>query len=111
MTPEQITLVQESFAKVEPIADKAAELFYGKLFELDPSLKPMFKGDIAEQGTKLMTMIGGETPRVESKFGEALSAGTVGGQVMLSIGAFYGTPDGSITSIDNGSVYNVVLKD
>ncbi|MBM96726.1 MAG: hemin receptor [Oceanospirillaceae bacterium] len=58
MTPEQITLVQESFAKVEPIADKAAELFYGKLFELDPSLKPMFKGDIAEQGTKLMTMIG-----------------------------------------------------
>ena len=58
MTPEQITLVQDSFAKVEPIADKAAELFYGKLFELDPSLKPMFKADIAEQGTKLMTMIG-----------------------------------------------------
>ncbi len=58
MTPEQITLVQESFAKVEPIADQAAGLFYGRLFELDPSLKPMFKGDIAEQGTKLMTMIG-----------------------------------------------------
>ncbi|MGB1090691.1 MAG: globin family protein [Oceanobacter sp.] len=58
MTPEQIALVQGTFEKVEPIADKAAELFYGKLFELDPSLKPMFKGDIKEQGTKLMTMIG-----------------------------------------------------
>lgn len=58
MTPEQIELVQGTFAQVEPIADKAAELFYGKLFELDPELKPMFKGDIAEQGTKLMTMIG-----------------------------------------------------
>ena len=39
------------------IADKAAELFYGKLFELDPNLKPLFKGDMQEQGKKLMTMI------------------------------------------------------
>jgi hemoglobin-like flavoprotein len=58
MTPEQITLVQDSFAKVEPIADTAAELFYNRLFELDPSVRPMFKGDITEQGAKLMTMIG-----------------------------------------------------
>lgn len=41
-----------------PIKDKAAELFYGRLFELDPSLKPLFKGDMAQQGRKLMTMIG-----------------------------------------------------
>ena len=57
MTPKQIQLVQESFAKVVPIADKAAEIFYAKLFELDPSLKALFKGDITEQGKKLMTMI------------------------------------------------------
>lgn len=57
---EQATIdaVQGTFAMVEPIADKAAELFYGKLFELDPSLKPLFKGDISEQGEKLMKMIG-----------------------------------------------------
>ena len=57
MTPEQITLVQTSWQKVVPIKDKAAELFYGKLFELDANLKPLFKGDMAEQGRKLMAMI------------------------------------------------------
>lgn len=57
---EQTTIdaVQSTFAMVEPIADKAAELFYGKLFELDPELKPLFKGDMTEQGEKLMKMIG-----------------------------------------------------
>lgn len=57
MTPQQITLVQTSWQKVVPIKDKAAELFYGKLFELDPSLKPLFKGDITEQGRKLMAIL------------------------------------------------------
>lgn len=57
MTPQQLILVQESWEKVKPISDTAAQLFYGKLFELDPSLKGLFKGDMAEQGKKLMTMI------------------------------------------------------
>jgi hemoglobin-like flavoprotein len=57
MTPEQIALVQASFAQVLPIADTAAALFYGRLFELDPSLRPMFTGDIQEQGRKLMTTL------------------------------------------------------
>lgn len=58
MTPQEIQLVQSSWKKVLPIADTAAELFYSKLFALDPSIKPMFKGDMKEQGRKLMTMIG-----------------------------------------------------
>ena len=57
MTPEQLVLVKSSWEKVVPISDKAAELFYGKLFELDPSLKALFKGDMVEQGKKLMKMI------------------------------------------------------
>jgi len=57
MTPEEISLVQGTWQKVVPIRDTAADLFYGKLFELDPSLRPLFKGDIKEQGRKLMTMI------------------------------------------------------
>jgi len=57
MTPKQIDLVQTSWEKCVPIADQAAALFYGKLFELDPELKPLFKTDIKEQGKKLMTMI------------------------------------------------------
>ena len=57
ITPEQVTLVKESWSKVVPIAEQAAALFYGKLFELDPALRPMFKGDMKEQGEKLMKMI------------------------------------------------------
>ena len=57
MTPEQLVMIKSSWEKVLPIADKAAEIFYGKLFELDPELKPLFKGDMTEQGKKLMKMI------------------------------------------------------
>jgi len=57
VTTEQIKLVRDSWAQVVPIADKAAELFYGRLFELNPSLKVMFKADMTEQGQKLMRMI------------------------------------------------------
>ena len=57
MTPAQINMVKASWAKVVPIKETAAELFYGRLFELDPALKPLFKGNMAEQGKKLMMMI------------------------------------------------------
>ena len=58
MNTRQIELVQSSFAQVVPIAGVAASLFYDRLFELDPALRGMFRGDMAEQGKKLMTMIG-----------------------------------------------------
>jgi len=58
MNTKQIELVQSSFAQVLPIADDAAALFYNRLFELDPGLRPMFRGDMREQGRKLMAMIG-----------------------------------------------------
>ena len=54
MNQTQIELIQKSWEQVLPIKLQAAELFYNRLFELDPSLKPMFKGDIKEQGDKLM---------------------------------------------------------
>jgi len=57
MTPEEKTLVKASFAKVVPIAEEAAALFYHNLFTKDPSLKALFKGDMKEQGAKLMKMI------------------------------------------------------
>jgi class 3 adenylate cyclase/hemoglobin-like flavoprotein len=53
----QVELVQSSFEKVKPIADKTAELFYQRLFELGPSLRHLFKGDIKEQERKLMAML------------------------------------------------------
>ena len=57
VTERQKTLVQESFATIAPIADDAAALFYRRLFEIDPELRPMFRGDMAEQRKKLMQMI------------------------------------------------------
>jgi len=58
MTPEQKELVQSNWKDVEPISEIAAGLFYGKLFELDPEVRSMFKGDMKEQGKKLMQMLG-----------------------------------------------------
>jgi hemoglobin-like flavoprotein len=57
MTPEQVGLVQQSFAQVAPIADKAAEIFYDRLFEVAPAVKPLFSGDMAEQRRKLMATL------------------------------------------------------
>jgi hemoglobin-like flavoprotein len=57
MNPEQISLVQGSFTQVTPIADQAADLFYARLFQLDPALRGMFKNDMAEQKHKLIAML------------------------------------------------------
>jgi hemoglobin-like flavoprotein len=57
MTPLQIKQVQSSFAAVAPIAEAAAGMFYTRLFELDPALRKLFKGDMSAQGRKLMQMI------------------------------------------------------
>ena len=58
MTSEQIKLVQDSFRQVAPIAETAAQLFYARLFELNPDLELLFKGNLTEQGRKLMQMLG-----------------------------------------------------
>ncbi|MEM1362404.1 MAG: globin family protein [Pseudomonadota bacterium] len=58
MTPAQINAVQGSFSQVAPIADTAAEIFYARLFEIAPEVKPLFKGDMKEQGAKLMATLG-----------------------------------------------------
>lgn len=54
MNPAQVKLVQDSFAKVAPISEQAALLFYGRLFEVAPSVRAMFPDDMTEQRKKLM---------------------------------------------------------
>ena len=58
MNEDQITLVQESFAKVAPITESAAGIFYADLFATAPEVRPLFKGNMDEQGMKLMTTLG-----------------------------------------------------
>lgn len=57
MTPAEINLVHDTFRQIARISDQAAALFYARLFELDPSLRPMFRGDMTEQGRKLMHVL------------------------------------------------------
>ena len=57
MDANKIKLVQNSWSKVLPNSEMAANLFYGRLFEIDPSTKVLFKGDMKEQSKKLMNMI------------------------------------------------------
>lgn len=57
LSEHQKSLIQNSFSKVVPIADVAAEIFYKKLFEYDPSLKPLFTGDMKKQGQMLMSTL------------------------------------------------------
>jgi hemoglobin-like flavoprotein len=57
MTPQQVAEVQASFAKLAPMADQAAALFYRRLFEEAPQLRPLFTTDMTVQGRKLMATI------------------------------------------------------
>ena len=58
LTPEQKQLVRSTWALMEPIQDDAARLFYGRLFEIDPSTRALFAStDMAEQGEKFMRTI------------------------------------------------------
>jgi len=57
MTPQQIADVQASFAKVAPIAEQAAALFYGRLFETAPETRMLFSGNMTDQGHKLMAAL------------------------------------------------------
>ena len=57
MTREELHLVQASWAQVRPISAQAAEMFYRRLFEVAPELRSLFKGDMRQQGQRLMDMI------------------------------------------------------
>ena len=57
MTPDQVKLVQQSFAKVALISEQAATIFYDRLFEVAPVVKAMFPADMTEQGKKLMATL------------------------------------------------------
>jgi hemoglobin-like flavoprotein len=57
MTPQQIALVRSTFSGLAPASGEVAALFYARLFALDPSLRPLFRGSMEEQGGKLMQVL------------------------------------------------------
>jgi len=53
MTDRQIQLIQSSFERVSPVLEWATMTFYDRLFELDPSLRSIFRSPLEEQSRKL----------------------------------------------------------
>jgi len=68
MTPHQIRIVRETFKLIELRAEVTALVFYQRLFALDPSLRPLFRTNIDEQGQKLMQMLGVAVALLEQPF-------------------------------------------
>jgi hemoglobin-like flavoprotein len=58
MQPEQVHLIRKSFAELARHDHVAALVFYRRLFEIDPALRPLFTNDIEEQSRKLLEMLG-----------------------------------------------------
>jgi hemoglobin-like flavoprotein len=58
MNAQQLALVQKTFEKIDPISQQVGDLFYTRLFEIDPGLRALFKGDMKKQALMLMTVIG-----------------------------------------------------
>lgn len=57
MTPQQIQLVRSSFQKLAAIPERAGEIFYQRLFELDPNARQLFWGNLQHQGKALFLML------------------------------------------------------
>jgi hemoglobin-like flavoprotein len=66
VTPDQVKAIQDSFKLVAPISEQAAAMFYGRLFEIAPAVKPLFRGDMTEQGRKLMATLGAVVNSLEA---------------------------------------------
>lgn len=65
ITPRQQMLIRESFAGARELAEPLSQLFYGRLFQLSPEVRQMFRGDIKAQGKKLMDTLGVVVDAVE----------------------------------------------
>ncbi len=73
MTEQQLRIINESFSLIVPLGDVAATMFYMRLFETHPELRPLFTSDMKIQGRKLMATI--QTAVASARNPEVLHAG------------------------------------
>lgn len=57
LSSREVELVQKSWRSVQLVGDTAAEMFYGRLFSIEPDVRALFKGDLRDQGRNLTAMI------------------------------------------------------
>ncbi len=94
MTPEQVHHIRKSFAQLARHEELAALVFYRRLFEIDPSLRPMFKGDIREQSKKLIEMLAALIAMLEKPAGLDIELRAMGVRH-----AEYGVKDAHYTTV------------
>ena len=58
MTPAQIRIVKRSFALIDGERDRAAALFFAHLFDIDPTMRLLFPGDLRRRGSRLVNAVG-----------------------------------------------------
>lgn len=78
MTAQQVFLIRKSFAEFSRHEHVAALVFYRRLFQIDPALRPLFKGDIEEQSRKLLDMLGVLIAMLERPLGLELELKAMG---------------------------------
>ena len=88
MTPQQIELVRSSWQQVFPLRETAAQMFYDKLFELEPALRPLFKADLSQQAGKLFDTLNA----LVASLGEDGALESVAGPLRRSHAGFRATP-------------------
>jgi hemoglobin-like flavoprotein len=57
LTSKQKRLVQQSFESIKDYSTSLTKLFYGRLFEIRPEIRPMFKISLDDQSRKLLDML------------------------------------------------------
>lgn len=88
MTPQQIDFVRRSWQQVFPLRETAAQMFYDKLFELEPALRPLFKADLSQQAGKLFNTL----DALVASLGESGALESVAGSLRRSHAGFRATP-------------------
>ena len=61
MNPGTISLVRHSWQQARGLGPQVGALFYQQLFAADPTLRPLFRGDMDQQSTRLLQMIGAKS--------------------------------------------------
>ena len=127
MTPEQITLVQSSFERLDPQVPAMATRFYQELFGRDPALRALFTTDLAEQEAKFadkLTEIVRAIPRLDELLAHTRALGarhlgygvrasdyqTVGAALLAALAAILGDSFDAPTRLAWTLAYNLVAE-
>lgn len=57
MTSREIALIQNSFRQLVHVSDQAGSIFFARLFELDPTFRLLFQGDLRVQSQQMVQTV------------------------------------------------------